>query len=467
MFHCLPARPPGAFQQGMPPSRPSECLHMATWNLGGMSPEVTLDLLTNFRGEKPLARLQIVFLQEITTKGGLNFLDNDTWMLVHGKLQCEWRGCGVAFRKTLGLHFSSQLCLASCSTCLRFHDSKVAGLISGHLSHRFTIAEAAEALQQWGETPACKQPKLLLGFDANETFLQPGDLLEGDTLSCTGRGEQILTWCAEEGIVLPPQDMHCPSHFPYNPDLAPRRIDYVASRHIHFVEATVGAYRDRARSDHEPILAAVSLPSPPGPKSAVIWCARQLKLDCHAVLSSSTVAHADNHHAIAAVARLIEPVSRSQKFQESTALKKLRKEARRAPAGQESRNAWKALSKLLQKERKQWQRDLADRAGAQNWNAYRALKQKASRSNWAEHLLDKDSWEDDLRKHMTTMLRSAPTRLHGPGNATHARTSHTYVQGEGMAPLQRIRNAHHDGEMEETQGDRYRWYCTRGITTAL
>ena len=370
-----------------------------------MSPEAVLDFLSNFRGDKPLARLCIVFLQEITTQGGPYFLDNDTWMLVHGKQQPEWRGCGVAFRKTLGVHHASHLKIAACTVCLKLHNGKRIGLVSGHISHRFTIADTAAALQQWGEAPASLEPKLLLGFDANETFLQPGGLLELETLSCSGRGEQILTWCTEQGIMLPPQDCDSPSHFPYNPDLAPRRIDYVASRNLPVDHATVGCYRDRARSDHEPILASAMLPTPPGPKGKVIWCARQLKADCHQVLASASLAYADDHHAIAAIAKLItEPVHRSMKFQESTDLKCLRKAAKGANPGPEARNAWKQVSKALQRERREWQRKLSDQAGAMQWNAYRAIKQKASRTNWAEHLLDKDDWEGDLRKHMTSIF---------------------------------------------------------------
>ena len=382
---------------------------MSTWNLGGMSPETVLDLLSSFRGEKPLSQLRIVFLQEITTQGGPHFLDNDAWMLVHGKQQSEWRGCGVAFLKTLEVHLNSHLKLAACTIFLKLHDAKTIGLISGHVSHKFIIAETAAALQQWGESPACLQPKVVLGFDANETFLQPGDLLEDETLSCTGRGEQILTWCMEQGITLPPQHCDKPSHFPYNPDLTPRRIDYVASRNLRFAFADVGAYRDRARSDHEPILAEIVLPTPQGPKSKVIWSARQLKLECHAVLSSAVPVHANHHHAIAHVSRLItEPVHRSMKFQESCELKKLRKVAKGVPPGPESRKVWKLVEKTLKQERKAWQRDLAGRAGALEWNAYRAVKQKSSRSNWAEHLLESPDWEDALKKHMSTIFAQKP-----------------------------------------------------------
>ncbi|OLP80146.1 hypothetical protein AK812_SmicGene39471 [Symbiodinium microadriaticum] len=42
------------------------------------------------------------------------------------------------------------------------------------------------------------------------------------------------------------------------------------------------------------------------------------------------------------------------------------------------------------------------------WGAYRAIKKKSSRSNWAEHLLDTDNWEGDLHKHMTSIFAKRP-----------------------------------------------------------
>ena len=126
----------------------------------------------------------------------------------------EWRGCGIAFRTVLGTHESSRICTAATSFVLRQPDNKALGLLSGHVSHKFTIEQTATTLQEWGRTPALKNPRLCVGLDANETFLQPGGILGHSTLSCTGRGEQILQWFLEQDIYLPVQDMHLPSHFP-------------------------------------------------------------------------------------------------------------------------------------------------------------------------------------------------------------------------------------------------------------
>ena len=380
-------------------------LHFATWNLGGHSPGATLDLLTNFRGTPALSRLQIVFLQEITCKGGPHFEFNDSWILLHGKHDEEWRGCGIAFLKTLGVHQSTRLHTASISTQLRLHGNRTIGLISGHVSHKFSIAQTAEALSSWGDAPCLKSFKVLLGFDANETFLQPGGLLGDTTLSCTGRGEQILQWCLEHDVAIPEQDIDCPSHFPYNPDLKPRRIDYIATRGMRISNAEVGSFRDRASSDHEPILGQAILPVPQGPKREVIWCARQLNPGVDALLNTLPQGPGDPHFLISQTAKAItQPANRSSKFRESPALKQLRREAKHIPAGPSSRQAWKAISKSLQQERRQWKQSLANRAGQLDWHALRSLKHKDANTNWAARLLDDPSWAEKLQKHMESIF---------------------------------------------------------------
>ena len=193
-------------------------LHVATWNLGGLNPEKALDLLSGFRGTPELSRLEVVFLQEITTSGeGPLFDFNESWMLLHGKRESEWRGCGIAFLKVLGHHESTRICRAAFCTVLRGHDGKNLGLISGHISHRFSIAQTAEALSDWGNSPSMQCARVLIGLDANETLLQPGGNLGSTTLSCTGRGEQLLQWALEAEVHFPLQEVDCPSYFPYKP----------------------------------------------------------------------------------------------------------------------------------------------------------------------------------------------------------------------------------------------------------
>ncbi|CAE7209250.1 unnamed protein product, partial [Symbiodinium sp. CCMP2456] len=391
------------------PQDEAAALHCATWNIGGMGPEKTLDFLSSFRGAPELQDLQIVLLQEITTVGGPNFDQNDTWMLVHGKLANEWRGCAIAFLKVLGTHVNTRLHKAAITMTLRSPDNRTLGVVSGHVSHKFTIAQTAACLSDWDTSPSLALDRILLGMDANETFLQPGGHLGKSTLSCTGRGEQILQWCLEQGLVLPIQHVEQPSYFPYNTSMTPRRLDYLATRGIHTLRAWVGEHRDRASSDHEPILCCLRIPLPQQPKLGVIWCARQLASGAEAILARHEPLEADPHSSIASAAKLITvPVHRSLKFRESSALKQLRRKAKELSPGIEARKAWKLVHKSLQQERKLWQRQLADKAGEHHWGALRSLRKKDSKTNWADALLDDPTWSSQLEAHMRKIFCKAP-----------------------------------------------------------
>ncbi|CAE7892167.1 unnamed protein product, partial [Symbiodinium necroappetens] len=320
----------------------------------------------------------------IGVPAGPHFDQNETWMLIHGKLTNEWRGCAVAFRKVLGTHEHTRILKAAITVTLRSPDSRTLGIVSGHISHNFTIAQTASCLADWDASPSLTLDRIILGMDANETFLHPGGHLGKTTLSCTGRGEQILQWCMEQGIVLPAQDIEQPSYYPYNTAMSPRRLDYIATRGIHSLQAWVGQHRDRASSDH-----------------------------------------ADLHSAIANAAKLITvPVHRSLKFQESSTLKRMRRQARELKPGNEARQAWSSVHKTLQQERKGWRRLLADKAGEQNWDALRSLKKKDSKTNWADALLDDPAWSTKLDAHMRSIFcKAAPAATRSAMALLHAEAS--------------------------------------------
>ena len=63
---------------------------------------------------------------------------------------------------------------------------------------------------------------------------------------------KILQWLLEQDVHLPLQDMHLPSHFPYNPNFSARRIDYVAARHVRVAQASVGCARTGPRPTTNP-----------------------------------------------------------------------------------------------------------------------------------------------------------------------------------------------------------------------
>ena len=395
-----------------------------------MPPDQVLDFVAGFRDSPVLGALKLLFLQEICSVEGTAILESDSWYLIHGKTRGEWRGCAVLFHKDLGHHESSRSVLAATSTVLRFPSGKKTGLISGHVSHKFTIADTAEALREWGETPAATCPKLLLGMDANEVFLHPGGFLGGVTLSTTGRGEQIMQWAMEHDVLFPPQEIDVSSHFPYNPLLRPRRLDYIATRGHWVSDAVVGQFRDRARSDHEPVLGTVLLPEAHTKDAPPTWGPRRLRKNFHEHLDLGEYPLADAHAAIALAAKTItEPAGRSSNFKESKQLKALRRTARDAPPGAPSRQAWKTVQRCLQSERRAWKQKLLDRAGSMDWMAFRTVKRGMSSTNWASYLVDDSQWQAKLTRHMQSIFAKQP-----PGTTADA-MANLRAQVTGMCKM--------------------------------
>ena len=56
---------------------------------------MVLDLLANIRGRPEFENLQILCLQEVDTRPGLHFAEDNMWWLLHGKEEGEWRGEGI------------------------------------------------------------------------------------------------------------------------------------------------------------------------------------------------------------------------------------------------------------------------------------------------------------------------------------------------------------------------------------
>ena len=97
------------------------------------------------------------------------------------------------------------------------------GLISAHLPPKATVDKTESMLSRIGDMPAMQQPRIVLGFDCNETFDFEGEEIR----SRTARGEGILVWALRYDLLLPPQQGSVPSYFPYNTSQQPRRLDYL------------------------------------------------------------------------------------------------------------------------------------------------------------------------------------------------------------------------------------------------
>ena len=193
------------------------------------------------------------------------------------------------------------------------------------------------------------------------------------------------------------------------------------TRGIRTLSAVVGNHRDRASSDHEPILGEAVVVVPPGPKHEVIWCARELTPGCGHLLDTLPAEPGDLHALTSKIAKAItRPANRSAKFHESPELKQLRRSARQAEARNPAKAAWKQVRRSLQQERRCWKQTLANRAGQQDWSALRSLKHKDANSNWAARLLDDPAWSDKLPCAYDVHLLPCPSLANQECNAAPA-----------------------------------------------
>ena len=79
-------------------------LGVFTWNLGGLTAEKILELTRNFAEDPVLMTARFLLLQEVVTEPGLYFDARDDWVLIYCKNEGEWRGEGVLYHRSQGLH---------------------------------------------------------------------------------------------------------------------------------------------------------------------------------------------------------------------------------------------------------------------------------------------------------------------------------------------------------------------------
>ena len=247
-------------------------LWTATWNVGGLSADKMLEVLDAFGGSPELKDIQFVLLQEIITEPGLHHAESDSWQIVFGKMEGEFRGEGVAHTTTFS-HHRSKVLPGAVLTQLRSKQGNLAcTTIAGHIPHHATIAQAEAILSGWGD--ATQTRRAILGFDANETFTAPPS--GRGCYATTGRGHAVLNWLTQEDYTIPPQQLHIPSYHPYNHSQQPRRIDYLATKHITAGEGKVLPTKDRAASDHDAVAAPVGTHKGGGP-ARTTWGPRRLR----------------------------------------------------------------------------------------------------------------------------------------------------------------------------------------------
>ena len=372
-----------------------------------MTPPKVLDFLHNFAGHQELSSIGLIHIQEIIVDVGISFQESERWTLVAGKKADEWRGTAIAFSSTY-THAHSTLHLRGCSVVLS-NDKHKWGVVSGHIPHHATADETQEILRDWDRAKAMAQSRVVVGLDANEvfTFSETAPYFPRGN---TARGEAILQWAAEHSLIFPHQEMHKPTHFPYSGQ-SPRRLDYLMVKGSHLRDGRVGEHRDRASSDHEPVLATFQMPRPPR-QGGTHWGPRHLRQKHHELLDKE-YNQGDLHHQIASIARDMTVRGRdSERFRESKDLKAARRRAQQVPPGPERKAAWKQVQATVRDERKAWHTKLHEAASKRDWRAYRAHKQLLRTREWEHYLLDDENWQGALKAHFETIFKKeAPDQV--------------------------------------------------------
>ena len=329
-----------------------------------------LTLLDSFAKVLDLAGIHLWFLQELSLPLGDTKESSAKWQLLGHRQEDEWRGVGIAYDTKVFKHSTPWHRANAYKAKFTTGDFTFVGM-SVHVPHHATLDQTNELLSEC-YNGICASDKYLVGMDANEEFKQR----QVGTVARTARGEAILLATSGAGGKLPPQDMDKPTHFPYNTALRPRRLNYLITSNIFLDEILVGEARDIVGSDHEPVLAAVPGGKRPISKPRCTWRAKQLKTTPHAVEKMNALLdkQEDHHKALAAAAEAITEPKKGEKFVESRALKDTRRLAHHAPPGEARRQLWKTICKQRKAEHKEWVRELARRAGGQDWGAYRALR---------------------------------------------------------------------------------------------
>ncbi|CAE7192827.1 unnamed protein product [Symbiodinium sp. CCMP2592] len=138
---------------------------------GGLAGDKILELTRNFDDDPVVSRIHVLLLQEVVTDAGLYFAAKYDWVLVYGKKEGTWRGEGILYHSSRGLHHHSKVHTHALSTtirCPRTHSR--CRFLAAHLPHHATVEEAVALLAEWGEATPKTKGKLWIRMDANETF---------------------------------------------------------------------------------------------------------------------------------------------------------------------------------------------------------------------------------------------------------------------------------------------------------
>ncbi|CAE6973291.1 unnamed protein product [Symbiodinium sp. CCMP2592] len=374
---------------------------------------VRLDMMAKTLGkplgevqDSVLSRIHIFLFQEVITDVGLFFDSRYKWTLIYGKREGAWRGEGILYHSSLGLHHNSKTHTHAVSTTIRNHRSQTRmKLIAAHLPHHATTEQTAALAAEWGEH--MPRNKVWMGIDANETFTTtPG----GAPQAHSSRGEELLHALSTWKLGMPPQSIATPTFHPYNTAMQSRRLDYLWQKGYRAEEGGVHVCRHQASSDHDAVWAIVAF-APEPQHQRTQWGPRRLAGDFQSTLDRNPpTTCGDPLHDLRLLAQaLTVPGGGADRFHESPQLRAQRRAAHKLPqGGAAARAAWKSISRARKQEQRAWQSSTIHKASQMDWRAKRSLDQLGGRSGWEHHLLDDIHWQHKLITHFRSIFHKVP-----------------------------------------------------------
>ena len=364
-----------------------------------------LDILEDFRGSAELSSTTVCLLQEIICEPGLFHEESEHWQIVLGKTEGEFRGEAIAHLSAPFSHHDSLCIPGAVATTLKLRQTSVAfRTLAGHIPHHATIPATEDMLLTWRRalTP---YPRVLVGIDANETFTTPLTNTAGGVAQ-TGRGDSVLHWAAQCTLTLPPQELHTPTHFPYNQQMRPRRLDYIFTKGTTAAKGQVIQCKDRASSDHDGVALSTTTHKGGGATRST-WGPRRLRPPepVARLLEVPAPKGEDPHRVLATISKAITvPGGTHNRFQESHELKQLRHHAQKSAPGEASKTMWKQVARLRKRERRLWDKQQALQAANLDWKAMRSLQRTRTHRGWHLQLQDAEHWQQQLGEHFRSIF---------------------------------------------------------------
>ena len=279
--------------------------------------------------------------------------------------------------------------------------------------------------------------------------------------SCShGQGVSFLLAVKDMKDSFPNQNMHKPSHFPYNKRMEPRRLDYLILRGLESEGTDMGEFRDIMGSDHEPILGTIKSRAGARRKVHPNWGARQLTTKAKQVAKINQILQigGDYHDILSKAAAVITEPKKGEKFVESRGLKQLRRRAKEAGPGDQRRILWKAVCTARRSEQRAWLRDLANRAGEQHWGALRVFKHPHKPQDCK--LTEPENWREQLEKYFSGIFAKTPKGADDNSWATGRGPAHA-LQTYAVAAVRRGRTPSHNEQVALEEKHGVGWYRPR------